>query len=107
MGHASVLHGPLPGFCSVTTDREGRAYVYICQDEEVHWVHILEVCFDHFSRIRLILFHSTRMVLQSCPFSQDLFKAFRFVVHAVVSMGRLTGESAEHCAKLKYRSSLR
>jgi hypothetical protein len=41
--HTSSLHCPLPGFCSVTTDREGRAYVYICQDDDVHWMHMLEV----------------------------------------------------------------
>jgi hypothetical protein len=68
----------------------------------IFWRFVLTV----FSLIRLILFHSTRMVLQSYPFSQDLFKAFRFVIHAVVPMGRLTGDSAEHCAKLEYRSSL-
>jgi hypothetical protein len=40
--YASGLHGPLPGFCSVTIDQEGRAYVYICQDDDVHWMHMLE-----------------------------------------------------------------
>jgi hypothetical protein len=27
----------------VTVDQEGRVYVYICQDDEVHWMHMLEV----------------------------------------------------------------
>ena len=58
MMHANALHGPLPGFCSVTRDREGRAYVYICQDDDVHWVHMLEVCFKRFFRIRVISFFS-------------------------------------------------
>jgi len=42
LSYASGLHGPLPGFCSVTIDQEGRAYVYICQDDDVHWMHMLE-----------------------------------------------------------------
>ena len=41
--NTSGLHCPLPGFCSVTIDREGRAYVYIGQDDDVHWMHMLEV----------------------------------------------------------------
>lgn len=43
--HASGSHCPLPGFCSVTKDREGRVYVYFCQDDDVHWMHMLEVGF--------------------------------------------------------------
>ncbi len=80
MGHANVLHGPLPGFCSVTRDREGRAYVYICQDDDAHWVHMLEVCSKRCFRIRFISFLSTPMALQCCLFSQGRLKAFRFLM---------------------------
>ena len=43
--HTSGFNYPLPGYCSVTIGREGRAYVYVCQDDEVHWMHMLEVHF--------------------------------------------------------------
>ena len=53
--HATGSHCPLPGFCSVTKDREGRVYVYFCQDDDVHWMHMLEVGSEH---VFVIITHS-------------------------------------------------
>ena len=104
MGHASVLHGPLPGFCSVTTDREGRAYVYICQDEEVHWVHILEVCFDRFFRIRLSHFisqHADGPAVLSF-FGRSFQSIQVFYLYSCLYELPDRVDPAEHCAKLEY-----